>query len=235
MLYRQLPVILFLIFYNSAEGQRFWVKGYGGLRAGPQLDLFYNVDPDAIFIVSRNAGTFLWMPALVFENPKENFLEIGFSWRSHRVASNEFVILPPSATSVQLVDLGAIKRFGVAVDCGFNYKVHQSTDDRWNLFFGWTVNPFWDEFEFTPRHDYLYAQKNYETGINWGFIPRLQFNWLPNLRVDMNACLFAFSTYFEHTQREQFDTGNFALDFFKRTWVRAGLSWSFITQKKKQD
>jgi len=238
MLKNQLLLFAILLSVETLESQNVWLKGYAGVRSGPQFDLHDNLDPNDIFIAYRASSSLFLMPAVAVENQKGNFWEIGVAWQGHSNKNEYSIVRVPPNDSVQLVDLGETKFINREGDFEFNYRLYKNSESRWKTFLGWSINPYWSKYTFTPIQPYLFPRENYVAGADFGIIPRTQYDLTSKLRLDINACFFAFSANYEHaywgnpafTEPQQ-NSGLFDIGIFEKFWLRVGLAWKILNKK----
>ena len=237
MLKTNLFLLALLALVSTLKSQNVWLKGYIGVRAGPQFNLRGNLNPYDIFIDYPSSSSFLLMPAVAVENRKGNFWEIGATIRMNKNDDEYSPVQVPPNDSVQFVNLGETKLINLESCFEYNYQLYKQSARRWKTYLGWVINPYWSKYTFTPQQSYLFPMENYVAGADLGIIPRAQLELNSRLRLDMNVCFFLFSADYGHAYLgnpaftdEQQNSGLFDIGVFEKFWLRIGLAWKISSK-----
>lgn len=238
---RFLLLVSFLITSFGLKSQSTWLKGFVGVRSGPEFYLRQNLNPEDIYIDYQASSSLLLMPAVAYENRKGNFWEIGVAWQGHKDDDEYSIVQVPPDDSVQMVDLGETKYHNLETYFDFNYRLFKQTEGRWKTYLGWSINPYWSKFTFTPMQPYLFERENYVAGADFGVIPRANYDLTSKLRLDLNICFFVFSANYEHTfwgnpsfSEQQQNSSLFDIGMFEKFWMRIGLSWKITDNNSNE-
>lgn len=237
---RTLCILFQIIFIYTAFGQQWGIKSYAGFTTGQEPNFFVFDTVTTMFNAPRTTsvknraayGPFAAFAISRTGKGKVAFYELGFKFMN--IKSTDDVIINYNSGVTENAGEVQFTHVSVPFECNFHLSKNSK---RWKTFWGITAVTEYNRSKFAPRYAYYAPKLSRDYFLNFGIVPRVQYQLSGHWMIDLNAPLTFFKCGIEYFQLENASfakyggSSNTAFDLKRGLSIKAGVAYLFKSPK----